>query len=189
MKLSTLSLVLALFLFVTITKDAQAQTKFYKGYVILLNGDTLNGEVKKNAKKEFDNFTRASFRKSEGNELKTYRADKIKEYVVDGITFVSRNIDGEQVFVKRLSKGAVNLYEAQVEVLQMNEVKVKSDYYMEKDAGEFVKIKSGKFKKQIVDVMGDNEEIVKGLEEKKYEYDNILEVFNVYNNTNKSSTN
>ena len=49
----------------------------------------------------------------------------------------------------------------------MNEVKVKSDYYMEKEAGEFVKIKSGKFKKQIVDVMGDNEEIVKGIEEKK----------------------
>lgn len=187
MKLITLSLVLALFL--SITKNTQAQTKFYRGYVILLNGDTVKGEIKKNTKKEFDNFTRASFRKSEGNELKTYRADKIKEYVVDGTTFVSRNIDGEQVFVKRLSAGTVNLYEAQVEVLQMNEVKVKSDYYMEKAAGEFVKIKSGKFKKQIVDVMGDNVEIVKGLEEKKYDYDNILEVFNTYNNTNKATTN
>ena len=38
---------------------------------------------------------------------------------------------------------------------------------MEKDAGEFVKIKSGKFKKQITDMMGDNEEIVKGLEDKR----------------------
>ena len=63
----------------------------------------------------------------------------------------------------------------------MNEIRVKSDYYMEKEAGEFVKIKSGKFKKQIVDVMGDNQEIVKGIEDKKYDYDNILEVFNVYN--------
>lgn len=187
MKLTTLSLTLALFLSISISKNIHAQAKFYHGYVILLNGDTLNGEIRKNVKKEFDNFTKASFRKIDGTEAKTYRADKIKEYVVDGITFVSRNIDGDQVFVKRLSKGTVNLYEAQVEILQMNEVKVKSDYYMEKAAGEFVKIKSGKFKKQIVDVMGDNEEIVKGLEEKKYDYDNILEVFNTYNN--KSATN
>lgn len=181
MKLNSLSLVLALFVLLSVSKNVSAQVKFFKGYVVLLNGDTLNGEIKKNLKKEFDNFTRANFRKSEGGELKTYRADKIKEYVVDGTTFVSRNVDGEQMFVKRLSKGSVNLYEAQMEVLQMNDVKVKSDYYMEKEAGEFVKIKSGKFKKQIVDVMGDNEEIVKGLEQKKYDYDNILEVFNAYN--------
>jgi hypothetical protein len=181
MKLTTLSLVLALLSLISISTKGKAQAKFYKGYVVLLNGDTLNGEIRKNAKKEFDNFTKANFRKIGGTELKTYRADKIKEYAVDGTTFVSKNIDGEQVFVKRLSTGAVNLYESQVEVLQMNEVKVKSDYYMEKAAGEFVKIKSGKFKKQIVDAMGDNAEIVKGLEDKKYDYDNILEVFNTYN--------
>lgn len=163
------------------SNNAVAQVKFYKGYVLLLNGDTLKGELKRNLKKEYDNFAKATFRKSEGAETKSYRADKIKEYCVDGIVFVSRNVDGEQVFVKRLSKGAVNLYESQIEVLQMNELKVKSDYYMEKEAGEFVKIKSGKFKKQMTDVMGDNEEIVKGLEEKKYDYDNIVEVFNAYN--------
>jgi hypothetical protein len=178
---TTFSLTFALFLCISISKTMHAQVKFFKGYVLLLNGDTLNGEVRKNVKKEFDNYSKASFRKNEGGELKTYRADKIKEYLVDGTTFVSRNVDGEQMFVKRLSKGSVNLYEAQVEVLQMNELKVKSDYYMEKEAGEFVKIKSGKFKKQIVDVMGDNQEIVKGLEEKKYDYENIVEVFNAYN--------
>ena len=63
----------------------------------------------------------------------------------------------------------------------MNEIKVKSDYYMEKDGGEFVKIKSGKFKKQVTEVMADNEEIVKALEEKKYDYDNIVELFKAYN--------
>ena len=83
--------------------------------------------------------------------------------------------------MKRLSKGAVNLYEAQVEVYQMNEIKVKSDYYMEKSAGEFVKVKSGKFKKQVEEVMADNSEIVKALEDKKYEFENIVELFNAYN--------
>lgn len=160
---------------------ATAQIKYFKGYVLMLNGDTLKGEIKKNLKKEFDNFCRAAYRKADGGEIKTFRPDKIKEYHVDGMTFVSRNVEGEQVFVKRVSKGAVNLYESQIEVLIMNDLKVKSDYYMEKAAGEFVKIKSGKFKKQISDAMGDNEAVLKGLEEKKYDYENIVELFNVYN--------
>lgn len=163
-----------------------AQAKYLPGYVILLNGDTLKGEIKVNPKKEYDNFVKAQYRKKENVDMKTYNATKIKEYCVDGVTYVSRNIDGEQVFVKRLSKGNVNLYESQVEVLQMNDIKVKSDYYMEKSNGEFVKIKSGKFKKQVSEAMADNEEIVKALEDKKYEYENIVELFEAYNKSSKN---
>lgn len=173
--------VLALAAVLNFSSNAFGQAKYFKGYVIMLNGDSLKGEVKKNPKREFDNFTKASFRKKEGSETKSYSPAKIKEYNVDGITFVSRNVDGEQVFVKRISKGAVNLYEAQMETMQMNEIKVKSDYYMEKSGGEFVKVKSGKFKKQMADAMSDNEEIVKALEEKKYDFDNIVEVVEAYN--------
>ncbi|MBA3972455.1 MAG: hypothetical protein H0X46_10020, partial [Bacteroidetes bacterium] len=143
--------------------QANAQAKYFSGYVIMLNGDTLKGELKKNPKREFDNFAKAAYRKKDGGEMKTFSPAKIKEYKVDGVTYVSRNVNGEQVFVKRLSQGTVNLYESQVEVLQMNDLKVKSDYYMEKEAGEFVKIKSGKFKKQVEEVMADNEEILKAL--------------------------
>ncbi len=171
---------------IAFNKNTFAQAKYFPGYVIMLTGDTLKGEIKKNPKRDFDNFAKAAFRKKEGSEIKTFNPTKIKEYCVDGITFVSRNIEGEQVFVKRLSKGSVNLYEAQIEVYQMNDIKVKSDYYMEKQAGEFVKIKSGKFKKQVEEVMSDNVEIVKALADKKYEYDNIVELFNAYN---KSASN
>lgn len=160
-----------------------AQAKFLQGYVILLNGDSLKGEIKTNLKREFDNFAKASFRKKEGSEIKSYTPAKIKEYCVNGTTFVSRNVEGEQVFVKRVSKGAVNLYESQVETMQMNEIKIKSDYYLEKSGGEFVKVKSSKFKKQMTDVMADNEEIVQALEDKKYDYENIVEVVNTYNKT------
>ncbi|MCX6295241.1 MAG: hypothetical protein NTX97_04080 [Bacteroidetes bacterium] len=163
--------------------NSYGQAKYYPGYVIVLNGDTLKGEIKKNPKREFDNFTKAAYRKKDGSEIKTFNPTKIKEYCVDGVTFVSRNVDGEQVFVKRVSKGVANLYESQIEVMQMNDIKVKSDYYMEKQDGGFVRIKSGKFKKQIEEVMADNEEIVKALEEKKYDYDNIVELFNAYNKT------
>lgn len=168
-------------LFFGLSSNSIAQAKYYPGYVILLNGDTLKGEIKKNPKREYDNFVKAQYRKKENVDMKTYNATKIKEYCVDGVSYVSRNVDGEQVFVKRLSKGNVNLYESQTEVLQMNEIRVKSDYYMEKTNGEFVKIKSGKFKKQVTDAMADNEEIVKAVEEKKYEYENIVELFEAYN--------
>ena len=109
---TTLSLAFAFLLLLTIPNKAAAQVKYFKGYVLMLNGDTLRGEIRKNLKKEFDNFAKANFRKNESAEMKTFHANKIKEYEVDGTTFVSRNVDGEQMFVKRLSKGAVNLYEA-----------------------------------------------------------------------------
>ena len=164
---------------VAFNSSANAQANYYKGYVILLTGDTLKGEIKMNPKHELDNFTKASYRKNEGSEIKTFNPKKIKEYNVNGVTFVSRNLDGEQIFMKQLSSGLVNLYEEQVEVYQMNEIKVKSDYYMEK-AGEAgpIKIKSGKFRKQVEEVMSDNLDIVKGLQDKTYDFDNIVEVFN-----------
>ncbi len=160
-----------------------AQAKYFTGYVIMLNGDTLKGEIKKNPKRDFDNFAKAAYRKKDGGEIKTFNPTKIKEYCIESTIFVSHNVDGDQVFLKRLSKGSVNLYESQVEVLQMNDVIVKSDYYMENQSGELVKIKSGKFKKQVVEAMSDNLEIVKAVEEKKYEYENIVELFNAYNNS------
>ncbi|MGQ0827140.1 MAG: hypothetical protein ACT4ON_01970 [Bacteroidota bacterium] len=167
--------------------SAFAQVKYHPGYVVMLKGDTLKGEIKTNPKKEYDNFIKAAYRKSEGNEIKTFGPTKITEYCVNGITYVSRNIDGEQVFIKRISSGAVNLYEAQIEVYLMNELRIKSDYFMEK-VGETgpIKIKSGKFKKQVQEVMGDNEVIVKGLEDKTYDYENIVEVFNTYNKSAKN---
>ena len=160
---------------------ASAQAKYYPGYVIQLNGDTLVGEIKKNPKRDYDNFAKAAYRKKDGVDIKTFGPAKIKSYCVDGTIFVSRNVDGDQVFVKQISKGAVNLYEVQVEVMQMNDISIKSDYYIEKHGGEFVKIKSSKFKKQMSDAMSDNEEIVKALEDKTYDYENIVEVVNAYN--------
>lgn len=167
--------------------SAIVQSNYYKGYVILVSGDTLKGEIKMNPKKEFDNFTKASYRKNEGSEIKTFSPKKIKEYCVNGVIYVSRNIEGEQIFLKQLSGGLVNLYEAQVEVYQMNELKIKSDFYMEKigEAGP-VKLKSGKFRKQVEEVMSDNLEIVKGLQDKTYDYENIVEVFNSYNKSAKN---
>ena len=163
-----------------------AQSSFYPGYIILLTGDTLTGEVKMNPKKDLDMFSKTTFKKGQESP-KAYKANKIKEYKVDKTVFVSRNIDGEQVFIKRISTGMVNLYELKIEVLHMNEIKEKIDYYMEKIGEEGpIKIKSGRFRKQVADAMADNEKILQDLEDKKYDFENIVEVFNEYNKTAKN---
>ena len=130
-----------------------AQAKYSKGYIVMLNNDTLRGEIKTNAKREFDSFTKIAYRKSEGNEIKTFLPKKTKGYCVDSTMFVSKKIDEDVMFVKLLSSGtaAENIYEAQIQYEAMNDIKVNSDYYIEKENKDFVKIKSKKATKLIED--------------------------------------
>ena len=123
-----------------------AQAKYGKGYIIMLNNDTLKGEIKTNAKREFDNYIKIAYRKSEGNEIKTFLPKKVKSYYVDSTLYLSKKVEEDVMFVKRLSSGtaAENLYEAQIQYEAMNELKVNSDYYIEKENNDFVKVKSKK---------------------------------------------
>jgi len=169
-------------LMLCVSVNGFAQGNFMKGYVINLKGDTLKGELKNNPKKEIDMYSKVYLKISE-TDKKYYKPDKIKEYSVNGKTYVSRMHDGEAVFMKRISNGVVNLYEYQVIWLnKLNEEVIESEYYVEKkgDAAP-VKIKSGKFKKQICEIMSDNADLIKDIQDKKYEYENIVDVFEQYN--------
>jgi hypothetical protein len=146
MKIADKKIVLLFLLFLSCGPYIMAQAVYYKGYVIMLNNDTLKGEVKINAKKQYDNYTKVAYRKREGNEIKTFGPKKIKGYMVDSALFLSRVVENEPVFVKRLSVGDSigHVYELQVQFDQLNEMKVESDYYVEKTNMEFIKIKSKK---------------------------------------------
>lgn len=170
-----------LFLFVNAT--AQNQPKFSKGYVVTLKGDTLKGDIKiPKVGKEHEMFAKVFIKISEADQ-KSLKAEKVKEYVVDGQHFVVRKFDGDMVFMKKLSSGALNLYEYKYETYVMNDVKVRSEYFIEKDGKEeLTKIKSGKLKKQIAEVISDNEELVKQVEASdKLEQDQLVQVVNEYN--------
>jgi hypothetical protein len=174
----------------TFNYSAFSQVKYYKGYVILINGDTLKGEIKKNPKNEFDNFRKAVYRKGEGLPMKSYGAEKVKEYNIDGDIFLSRMIEDEAVFVKRILVGTYNLYEAQIETMQSNKITAETAYFIEKSGStDLIKIieKSSKFKKQMMDIMSDNKDIVKALEAEKYTYKNITELFEAYNKSAKTN--
>lgn len=159
-----------------------AQSSFVKGYYLTLTGDTVKGEVKVNPKKELDQYQKLAFKEANGMQ-RTFKSDKIKGYGYDKASFISGEYEGEKVYFKLLSKGVLNLYEVQYEVLLMNELRTKTDYLMKKTSSdEFVRIKSGRIKKQLTDVMADDSEFVKQLEARKdLEPENLKEVFNSYN--------
>ncbi len=162
--------------------NLDAQQTFVPGYVVELSGDTLKGEIKINPKKELDLYTRVAFKDANGLQ-KTYKPGKIKSYGFDKSVFISGVNDDEPVFLKVLSSGILNLYSLQYEVLQMNELKTKHDYFMKPRSGEsLIKIKHGRFKKQLAEHMADATELVKKIEEDKHlEFENIALVFDQYN--------
>ncbi len=165
-----------------ITSSMYAQQTFVKGYIVQLTGDTVRGEIKINPKKDLDLYLKVAFKEESGLQ-KTYKADKLKAYGFNNEVFIAGKYDGESSFYKVLSSGTLDLYELKFETLQMNDIKTKIDFFMKKKGSEdVVKIKHGRFKKQLAEQMADATQIVKEIEENKnLELENIEQVFDQYN--------
>jgi len=160
---------------------AQAQSTLTSGYIITSTGDTLKGQVKFNPKNDLTLFDAVVFQTNQ-NDKKSYRPNKIKGFAYNENCFVSRKIEDNEVFVKRVSAGNVNLYEYKSEEFFMNKIRISIEYYIEKSGtAELIHIKESKFKKQLAEVMGDDQELLKDIHDKKYEYDKIVDIFEQYN--------
>jgi hypothetical protein len=171
---------------VFVFKNTQAQLLWKKGFVLLSNGDTVKGEIKVNPKKEFDLYSKVMVRKSE-EEKRTFNPSKAKEFCFEDTRFISRQVDGENSFVKCLSLGAVNLYQYQYEMQSGSSIVYRSEYYIEKaSSSEMVRVKSGHFRKIVEEYMGDNSDLVKDVMDKKYDFDQLAEVVQTYNSWAKT---
>jgi hypothetical protein len=164
-----------------------SQISFVKGYMITMTGDTLKGEVKTNPKKEFDSFNKVFFRDATGVQ-KNYKPDKVKGYGFENKHFIASKYDGEPMFYKVLSHGPVMLFEMMYEMQQMNEIIYKTEYYVaKKEDPEYAKLKEGKYRKQLGELMKDNPEIIANSDEdKKFEIEKVVDLVNQYNNWAKS---
>lgn len=152
----------------------------FDGYIINQKGDTVKGQIRC-SKKGHELFEKVFFQKS-FSDKKFYTPDKIREFFVNGETYISREVDGDLSFIHVLSNGTVKLYEYRYEMQSGNEVTYRTDYYIEKSgSGTLTKVKSGKFKKIISEMMGDCSRLVQDVENKKYDIDNIREVVEQYN--------
>lgn len=179
--------ILPVFLILFSFSVVSGQVVFKTGYVILKTGDTLKGEIKTNAKKEFDLYSKVFVKISE-TEKKSFTPAKIKEFKVDERTFVSKEHEGELVFMKKVSDGALTLLEHQYEWQSGNQVVYKSDYFFQKSEQDIERVKSGKFRKQVQEYMNDCEKIVKEMEENKYEFEQIIDVVEQYNTWHKTQS-
>lgn len=182
-KISCLLLVLGIS---AIKLFSQAPAVTVKGYVVTLKDDTLRGDIKLNPKKELEVFEKVTINLS-ATEKKTFKPDKIKGYKTDSAVFVSKKLDDAMSFFKVLSTGKLNLYEFQYYWEKPNkDMVIKSEYYMEKQGEDkTTKIKQGgKYKKQLAEAMSDNEELVKSFDEKEFDAEDMIEIFNQYNSGN-----
>jgi hypothetical protein len=162
------------------------QMVWKKGFVVLNNGDSIKGEIRLNPKKESDAYFKVMVKRSE-EDKKNFNATKIKEYVFDSTRFISRQVEGEFSFVKVLASGSINLYEHLYEWQSGDQIVYRSEYFIEKaNSKEMVKVKQGKFKKFVEENMADNTSLVKEVEDKKYDYEQITEVIQQYNNWAKT---
>jgi hypothetical protein len=160
-----------------------AELVYKTGYVVLLSGDSVKGDIRVNTKKELPLFEKVAVKI--GESTKTYKPEQVKEYGFESTHFVARKVDGEMQFLKVLSAGRINLYELQFEVQRGNDLVVDSEYYIEKNDGtsEMQKAKSGKFKKTVAELMSDNTALVSRVqgEDKKYEIPEMTQVVMEYN--------
>ncbi len=139
-----------------------AQFNFYTGYIINGQGDTIQGEVKVNPKKELSVFTKIMFKDSKGM-AKLYKSDKIKGFGYMHpdkktiISFVSAGDKEHSEFYKvAIANYFVKIYEFQHEEMSMGNFYIQKDYFIYKD-DEYVKLKSRKLKKQLSEFIQNDE--------------------------------
>lgn len=161
---------------------ATAQITFVKGYLVGEKGDTMQGEVKINPKKEHDNYNKVFFKDASGVQ-KNYKPNKVKAYGYDNNHFVAISHNDEVKFFKRMTNGAIILYKAAFEVVVMNETSFDFEYYLFKEGDKkLTEVKEGKFKKQMMEWMKDNTEFVADYkDEKELNVEAAVEAINKYN--------
>lgn len=99
---------LLIFGFLLILESIHAQTDFRPGFVIKQNGDTLKGEIDYRGDILMGKI--CTF-KTNGNESRAYYPTDIIGYrFTDSKYYVSKNIDGNQMFLEFLIDGKVKIY-------------------------------------------------------------------------------
>ena len=186
MKTSGIFLMATLVVFLSHTSNSQIT--FVKGYLIGEKGDTLQGEVKINPKKEHDNCNKVMFKDASGVQ-KNYKPNKVKGYGYDNNHFVSKDHNEEAKFFKRMTNGSIILYKAAFEVVVMNETSFDFEYYLFKEGDKkLTEVKEGKFKKQLQEWMKDNTEFANDYEDqKKLNAESAVDIINNYNTWKKSN--
>ena len=153
--------------------NAQAPKGFFEGYVVMNSNDTIQGYIKyKNKEEVLDKVTVII----DAENKKTIKASEIKFFSADE-EFISYKLSGEFVFMKVLTQGYYSLYEYQLPP----EKGSKYQLYYQKENGKLQMISISNWKKQVEDLISDNEQLVNDLKKKKYSLETLESLFDTYN--------
>lgn len=103
-----------------------SQNIFFQGYIVKLNGDTLNGLIQ-----EFSNDfpKKIEFRRFDLSTQLLYKPETIKAFgIKDGASYESKKINDVQLFCKVIIKGKISIFQ------------FKEQYFIESDSAGFISL-------------------------------------------------
>jgi len=176
--------VFCFWLFILALLPVGAQTYYERGYLVNDKGDTIRGEVKLNQKKEFEVYTKVTFRDEKGVQ-KNYKLEKVKAYGFKERQFLKMDYGSEEYFYEVLAVGHISYYKIVFEALYAKTVELETEYFIQKAGSKKVApMKSSKFKKTMTDLMEDNLEFINAYEEpepKKFDEAKAIAIITQYN--------
>lgn len=178
---------LSIFLLSSVQLMAQEKDDNGDTYVITKTGDTLKGQIIDRDKKTNLRFEDQKIKLiiSE-TEKKSYSPGKIKGYSKDNAFYESVTIkEGEYAFMEVIERGALVLYKLDLERIKSGEVEVfETQYYVKRSkdkTGLVVRIKDNNFKKEMMKLCADNQDIADEIESKDYVFEDIEKLVRDYN--------
>ncbi len=180
--------------------QTNVQRNFTQGYIVLLSGDTLKGNVALFSEEE--SSAHVDFKKNNYDTVSVFKPAEVSMYKRDNSFYFTKPVtDKKNAFVKIMEKGKVNLYKysyetaragsgeeferkGPVEIKQNNKPPEKSfDYYLEKTKGDFKKIYRINMRGDLWNFFKGDDEQVKKIKSSKLEYDELPALIKDYNNS------
>lgn len=158
-----------------------------QGYVVTNKGDTLKGEIierdKKTGLRLEDDKIKLIISPT---EKKTYAPGKIKMYYNGENVYESVEFKNDEfAFMQVVSKGALALYQLDLERNKKGEIEVyETQYYVKKPAEKgaiAIRIKENNFKKDIGLLVKDNDDMYDEINNKDLVFEDLEKVIKDYN--------
>lgn len=162
--------------------------EYLEGYIILNDGDTIYGKIKKQS--ELKSCEKVYIIDSTSVEKK-YKSKKAIGYKRGDEIFIKKNytVPGNlgtyNNFMKVIETGKVVLYEAYSNVYQSSGggggvSTTRHDYFLEKN-GNLLRVKKGGFKNQISEYFRENKELSEKIKNKELGYGDMHRIVQIYN--------
>lgn len=188
-KIATLSVGLLMFTSVNLLAqdDDEPAVTNGQGYVVTNKGDTLKGEIierdKKTGLRLEDDKIKLIISPT---EKKTYAPGKIKMYYNGENVYESVEFKNDEfAFMQVVSKGALALYQLDLERNKKGEIEVyETQYYVKKPAEKgaiAIRIKENNFKKDIGLLIKDNDDMYDEINNKDLVFEDLEKVIKDYN--------